>query len=135
MKKTCIVVSMHNGLSTSFIKAAQRFADTTEVVDLPLDESDVLESYYQKIECILKNNNSVLVLTDFLSSACTISFMRVLKKYSFALVSGMNMAMLLEAIQNSELMDCFELAECIQTASKADIKICNKLLEEVYEEK
>lgn len=135
MMPTTIIVSMHEGLSTAFIHTASRFVDVSEIIDIPLNGYDNLISYQQSIADVLKNKSNVLVLTDFLSGACTISFMKLLEEYSFSLVTGTNMTMLLDAIENKCDMDCFQLSDFICRTGTKEIKNCNKLLEGMYEKK
>ncbi len=129
--KTLIVVAMHDGLSTAIIAGASRFSNVNDVVDLPLDNRMTLNEFQNAFIDALRNHDNVLVLTDILAGACTMALFQLLKTYSFALVSGVNLTMLLEAIDHKEKMDCYELAEHIRQAGIEDIQILNKICEEL----
>ena len=128
--ETKIVLAMHNELSEAFLLAASHFVDTNDVICLSLLEGDTLDDYRDRIDLLLREFDNCLVLTDLLTGACTISFMQFLNKYPFSLVSGTNLVMLVEAIENKELFSNFELADLIIKKSKEDIQNCNQLIEQ-----
>lgn len=131
MKRTLIVVAMHDGLSTMYLKTASRFGSIDGVIDLPLRYDMTLQEYSEQFLSIVNKTNNILVLTDLMSGACTVALTKAMQHFDFALVSGTNLAMLLEAIDLSEEMDCYTLADAVKKTGISDIQIWNELCKEL----
>lgn len=78
MKRTLIVVAMHDGLSTMYLKTASRFGSIDGMIDLPLRYDMTLQEYSEQFLSIVNKTNNILVLTDLMSGACTVALTKAM---------------------------------------------------------
>ena len=72
MKRTLIVVAMHDGLSTMYLKTASRFGSIDGVIDLPLRYDMTLQEYSEQFLSIVnKTNNIFSINRSYVWSLCS----------------------------------------------------------------
>lgn len=104
--------------------------------DVPLEcvaaYVDLRKDYQKEFERIVSEHDyehsKLIVLTDILGGSVNNEFMKMLGKYPFLLVTGLNFALLLEVVTCSGEELEARLPEIVQNA-RDHIVICNELVE------
>lgn len=130
MDKNIIIIGTHGRFGEELIKSAEMIIgkiDNVKVFSLLPDMSP--EEYSNDIESILKElPNRTLCLTDIFGGTPFNTFAILSKKYGNEVVTGLNLPMLIEALDNIDSMNIDEVLKNIENSSKDAIKIFSNIL-------
>ena len=131
MSKTKIVLVMHGNLGNDMVAAASRFIKDAYkfVTVISLKDNMSLNHLNDEFEKVIKDyENQVLVMTDILAGSCTVAITQMMHQYNFSLISGVNLSMLISAIENSSILELTELEKELESIGKEDIKLINRMV-------
>ncbi len=125
MKCKALVLT-HGNLAEAFVRAVNLIFGEVELLQFKnLPSNFNVEQYKAEIEEILNENQEtgVLVLTDLLGGSPYLSCVQIIRNHwnNVELVSGCNLPMLIEIVQNIDEMSINELKELAVEVGKAGI--------------
>lgn len=131
MQGTRIILATHGYFAEGILSSAKIIAGDVKNIETLCCYIDENENYEMKIHNLLKAHNyeqlSLLVITDLLGGSINTIFMKYLNIFPFQLISGLNLALLLECMMQKDLKQG-KLREIIQNSSQA-IQLCNDCLQ------
>lgn len=119
-----ILIGTHGKFGEEIIKSAEMIIGKMNHIQIfSLLPSVSAEEYYENIESVLKNlPKRTICLVDLFGGTPANMFTLLSKKYDNIVLSGLNLAMIIEAYENINNMDSDELANSILIAAKDGIK-------------
>lgn len=130
--KNQIILASHGGLAAGMRAAAEFFgAQNIEILEQTLEDT----GFERKAEALLKKHEdkNCIVFTDLYGGSVNQIFSRELQRSSFHLVTGMNLAIVLECAFTDELIDGEFLKRAVET-SKQQFCYMNELLAQMMRE-
>ncbi len=123
-----IIVITHGHIAEELIKTAESIVGKQEYIfPVEISATDCVESLRDRLETMLgkfagmEDCDGTLLLTDMLGgSSCNIC-VPLIEKYKIEIVSGVNLYMLISALNNRSNMKIFELKEKVSNDAKKSI--------------
>lgn len=136
MYKTIIV--SHGELGKSLLDSAQMICGKTpaeNVSVLSLKEGDSPDALYDQLSTVLKKwqGEDVLLFSDLRSGTPFNEAVKLMQHYSFQHISGVNLALLVEALMNMDSMTAKECAEELMAICEDTFLYVNAIVEEPQE--
>ena len=105
---TRILLLSHGSLAKEFLKTAELIMGKNEDLDyMELSVNEDMESYSRQIEKKINEGREMLILTDLLGGSPLIKaaecYKRIGKASKIRIITGMNLPMILEVANNSDL--------------------------------
>ena len=120
-----IILVTHGPLAASFIESAEMLVGESEKLEaISLEPSDNFEEFQQKIlekARRLNNGDGVLVLVDLLGGSPYNAASKLLIRENIECLTGLNLSMLLTALDQREYCDLRQLKEECREAAVANI--------------
>ncbi|MEY8339256.1 PTS sugar transporter subunit IIA [Lachnospiraceae bacterium 62-35] len=119
-----IIIATHGHLGEALIRSTKMiFGEFDRVTAVSLEEGMSPEEYYQRLKkACIEYRSSVLILADlFGGTPCRVSAM-LAREIELNLITGVNMAMLIEALQSREALEGQELADALVNDTKESIQ-------------
>ena len=127
-----ILLVSHGGLATAMLKSAEMIAGAQkDIKTLCLFPEDAPESFRDKIADVLEEwkDEDVLVLSDIRSGTPFNATAGLMERYPFRHISGVNLAMLIEALMDRDDMSAEEAGDALMELSGQTVLDVNTLLE------
>ena len=128
-----LLIITHCDLGKEFLNAAEFIVghmDAAEYVSIiQSSESEELRKMIEEKIAALDSGQGVLILTDMFGGTPSNLSLSFLKKEMVEVLTGVNLPMIIAAVQNRSAMKLSELAEKAQEAGKTSISLAGKLLE------
>ncbi|MCP3925375.1 MAG: PTS sugar transporter subunit IIA [Desulfobacterales bacterium] len=128
-----IVVATHNRLADALIETVEFIIgeklESVESVSINLNENadDLRKKISQKIKEV-KNNEGVLILTDMFGGTPSNLSYSFLKDGQVEVISGVNLPILLKAVNIRKKMELSECASTLLTFGKRSISLASGIL-------
>ncbi len=128
-----IVVVTHKQLGDALIDAAEFIlgARPDGVVSVSININESADKLREKISEGIKNVNmkeGVLILTDMFGGTPSNLSYSFLEEGRTEVISGVNLPILIKAINTRKDMDISKLAQCIETYGKKSISLASSIL-------
>ena len=128
-----LLIITHCELGREFVNAAEFIVGRIDAVDtisiVQTSESEkTLKIIEEKINA-LDSGEGVLILTDMFGGTPSNLSLSFLKKEMVEVLTGVNLSMIINIVQNRPNLKLYELAEKAQEAGKLGISLAGKLLE------
>ena len=128
-----IVVVTHKQLGDALIDAAEFIlgARPDRVVSVSININENADKLREKISEGIKNVNmkeGVLILTDMFGGTPSNLSYSFLEEGRTEVISGVNLPILIKAINTRKDMDISKLAQCIETYGKKSISLASSIL-------
>ena len=128
-----IVVVTHKQLGDALIDAAEFIlgARPDRVVSVSININENADKLREKISEGIKNVNmkkGVLILTDMFGGTPSNLSYSFLEEGRTEVISGVNLPMLIKAINTRKDMDISKLSQCIETYGKKSISLASSIL-------
>lgn len=128
-----LLIITHCELGREFVNAAEFIVGRIDTVDtisiVQTSESEkTLKMIEDKINA-LDSGEGVLILTDMFGGTPSNLSLSFLKKEMVEVLTGVNLSMIINIVQNRPNLKLYELAEKAQEAGKLGISLAGKLLE------
>ena len=128
-----LLIITHCELGREFVNAAEFIVGRIDAVDtisiVQTSESEkTLKMIEDKINA-LDSGEGVLILTDMFGGTPSNLSLSFLKKEMVEVLTGVNLSMIINIVQNRPNLKLYELAEKAQEAGKLGISLAGKLLE------
>lgn len=129
-----VIVVSHGDLSNSMLESAQMICGTVppeEVSALSLKEGDSPDILYEQIEALLAmwEGEDILLFSDLRSGTPFNTAVRLMQRYPFQHISGVNLALLIEALMNRESLTAEECSEELMAMCKDTFLYVNPIVE------
>ena len=127
-----VLLISHGGLATAMLKSAEMIVGSQEdVKTLCLFPEDAPESFQDRIAAVLEEwkAEDVLVLSDIRSGTPFNAAANLMQQYPFRHISGVNLAMLIEALMDRDDMSAEEAGNALMELSGQTILDVNTMLE------
>ncbi len=128
-----ILVLTHGDLGVQFINTARLIGISSEesLMALNIDPSDSPDTIRERVSKALKSVNSgngVLILTDLFGGTPTNISLTFMEEGKVEVVTGLNLPMIIKAINARNDTDLVELARMASDAGKESIYLAGELL-------
>ncbi len=128
-----IVIVTHKQLGDALIDAAEFIlgARPDRVVSVSININENADKLREKISEGIKNVNmkeGVLILTDMFGGTPSNLSYSFLEEGRTEVISGVNLPILIKAINTRKDMDISKLAQCIETYGKKSISLASSIL-------
>jgi PTS system mannose-specific IIA component len=128
-----IVVVTHKQLGDALIDAAEFIlgARPEGVVSVSININENADKLREKISECIKNVNmkeGVLILTDMFGGTPSNLSYSFLEEGRTEVISGVNLPILIKAVNTRKDMDISKLAQCIETYGKKSISLASSIL-------
>ncbi len=128
-----IVIVTHSRLGEALIEAAEFILGSrpegTVAVSINLQEQvDSLRDRISEAIKKVRNPQGVLVLTDMFGGTPSNLAYSFLEEGRVEVISGVNLPILIKAVNAREEMELVKLAECIETYGKRSISLASSIL-------
>lgn len=133
-----VILASHGNLASGMLSSADIIlgpeikekcvclcAYTTDDYNLELEVKNVLRKY--------ENEENLIIVTDVFGGSVNNEFLKHINRYTFSLITGMNLPMILELLPQSELLDQKQIDQLILN-SKQFIIDCNLIIKKEDEE-
>jgi PTS system mannose-specific IIA component len=127
-----VLLVSHGGLAMAMLKSAEMIAGSQkDVKTLCLFPEDAPESFRDRIAAVLEEwkAEDVLVLSDIRSGTPFNAVASLMQRYPFRHISGVNLAMLIEALMDRDDMSAEKAGNEIMKLSGQTVLDVNTLLE------
>jgi PTS system mannose-specific IIA component len=127
-----ILLVSHGGLAAAMLKSAEMIVGSQEdVKTVCLFPEDAPESFRDRVTAVLEGwkAEDVLVLSDIRSGTPFNAAASLMQQYPFRHISGVNLAMLIEALMDRDDMSVEEAGNALMELSGQTILDVNTLLE------
>ena len=127
-----IILASHSKLAFGLMKTVEFFTGVQLEI---LEQTEQDCGFSDKAEAILASGTeeNIIVFTDLYGGSVNQAFFCRLQNHSFHLVTGMNLAVILECVLASEIIDDEFLRQAV-TAGRGQLCYMNDLLSELNDE-
>lgn len=136
MQKIRIMLATHGYFAKGIVSSAKIIAGDVSNIETVCCYVDETINYEHMIYELLKNHpyecSNLIVITDLLGGSINTIFMKYLKEFSFHLISGLNLSLLLECMMLSEVSEA-KIREIITNCNQA-MTLCNDYVKTTDEE-
>lgn len=128
-----IIVMTHGNLGRELINSCELIAGKTEnLISLSLEREDNIDTLSEKFLHTIQQYETcedILVFADLLGgSPCNIASASLRNKYTYQILTGVNLPMLLEAVMSRESCGIDDLVQKCLSAAKEGTCHVNKLM-------
>ena len=128
-----VLIVTHSQLGDALIEAAEFIVgarlDTTASVSINLNENaDILREKIAKGMKAVNRHKGVLILTDMFGGTPSNLSYSFLEEGRVEVISGVNLPMLIQAVNKREEMELSELAESLESFGKKSISLASRIL-------
>lgn len=128
-----IVIVTHQKLGDALIDAAEFIMGTRpdKVASVSININEPADKLREKISEVIKkvnNNEGVIILTDMFGGTPSNLSYSFLEEGRTEVISGVNLPILIKAINSRNNMDVAKLAQCIETYGKKSISLASGIL-------
>lgn len=128
-----IVIVTHSRLGEALIEAAEFILgfrpEKTAAVSINLQEpADTLRDRIAEAIKSVRHPHGVLVLTDMFGGTPSNLAYSFLEEGRIEVISGVNLPILIKAVNSRESMDLVKLAQCIEAYGKKSISLASGIL-------
>lgn len=126
-----IILASHSELAYGLMKTTAFFTGVQLEI---LEQTDQESGFSEKVRDILTSGTeeNIIVFTDLYGGSVNQTFFRQLQNQSFHLVTGMNLAVILECVLASQIIDDEFLRQAVESA-RGQLYYMNDLLSETDE--
>lgn len=127
-----IILASHSELAYGLMKTIAFFTGVQLEI---LEQTDQESGFSEKVKDILTSGaeENIIVFTDLYGGSVNQTFFRQLQNHSFHLVTGMNLAVILECVLTSQVIGDEFLRQAVESA-RGQLCYMNDLLSETDEE-
>jgi PTS system mannose-specific IIA component len=130
-----VIVVSHGDLGKSMLESAQMICGIVspdEVSAFSLKEGDSPDTLYEKLDVLLAKwqGEDVLLFSDLRSGTPFNTAVRLMQRYPFQHISGVNLALLIESLMNRESMAAKECSEELMAMCEDTFLYVNPIVEE-----
>ena len=118
-----IILAVHGNLGQALKESCYYFTGDSEPVKVcSLNEGEEIHEWERKLLSWVDSCPQTLILTDMLKASTTVHASQALRgRPDVELVTGVNLAMMVKAVQMASVWDVHRLARSIQETGKEDI--------------
>ncbi|GAA6425672.1 PTS sugar transporter subunit IIA [Dielma fastidiosa] len=130
MQRTRIILATHGYFAEGILSSAKIIIGEIQNVETLCCYVEEGEDYEQRIKSLLESHDysesSLIVVTDLLGGSINNMFMNYINDFQFYLVSGLNLALLLELIMQTEEVNKERIRAVIKSCAKG-MSLCNDI--------
>ncbi len=128
-----VLVLTHGDLATSILESARmidpHLVEDTDAVTLPWEvDTDAAASDLRKRLRAMDGGDGVLILTDMFGGTPSNLSYSFLEEGHIEVLSGVNLPVLIKAINSRPDMELTKLTECLETYGKKSISMASSIL-------